>query len=342
MNAEAKAVVDAQAARSRRSDLVTPLIELSDLRVHFDVQNPDGGPPLTLRAVDGIDLAIDRSECLGLVGESGCGKSTLAGVLLGLVRPTSGVVTFDGTDVTNARSAASRRRIQMVFQDPASSLNPRRRVRSILAELIKFHDLVPAAGMGSALHELMDMVGLPTRVLDARPLELSGGQRQRVAVARALAVQPEVLVADEAVSALDVSAQAKVINLLDDLRTDLGLTMVFISHDLGVVRALCDRVAVMYLGRIVEDAPAERFFAGPQHPYSQALLRAVPEIGVAGEQRAVAGPVLEGEPASALSLGSGCRFHDRCPVMLDRCRTQDPEFVRVGQHRVACVRAFES
>ncbi|MGH8960401.1 MAG: oligopeptide/dipeptide ABC transporter ATP-binding protein [Jatrophihabitantaceae bacterium] len=321
---------------------MSALLELRDVHVHFGLPNPDGGERLTLRAVDGVDLRIDRSECIGLVGESGCGKSTLASVLVGLLAPTSGSVEFDAGAVSAARSRATRRRIQMVFQDPASSLNPRRRVRSVLAELIKFHDLVPAAGMNSALRGLMEMVGLPARVLDARPRELSGGQRQRVAVARALAVQPEVLVADEAVSALDVSAQAKVINLLADLRSELGLTLVFISHDLGVVRALCERVVVMYLGRIVEDAPSDEFFNGPQHPYAQALLRAVPEIGRARSSSGPQRPVLEGEPVSALSLGEGCRFHDRCPVSLPTCHTDDPQPIVVGRHRVACVRAFES
>jgi oligopeptide/dipeptide ABC transporter ATP-binding protein len=320
---------------------MTATLEVRDLHVDFTVRQPGHRKAAILPAVDGVDLSIDSSECVGLVGESGCGKSTLAKVLVGLVPPTSGSVSFDGVDINTRRSPATHRRIQMVFQDPASSLNPRRRVRSVLAELIRVHDLVPAAGTDAALRELMDMVGLPATVLEARPRELSGGQRQRVAVARALAVRPDVLVADEAVSALDVSAQAKVINLLAELRRELGLTLVFISHDLGVVRALCDRVAVMYLGRIVEDAPADDFFAGPQHPYAQALLRAVPELGSARRVAGAFAPALDGEPASALSLGTGCRFHDRCPVALPQCRFEDPVPVVAHGRRVACLRAVE-
>ncbi|WP_033289811.1 oligopeptide/dipeptide ABC transporter ATP-binding protein [Amycolatopsis jejuensis] len=318
---------------------MTALLQLRDLRVEFPVRDAVDGGSVLLRAVDGVDLDIGKADCVGLVGESGCGKSTLANVLMGLVEPVAGQVLFDGADVTKHRDPGERRRIQMVFQDPASSLNPRRRVRSVLAELIQHHDLVPAAGLESALRGLIDMVGLPYRVLDARPRELSGGQRQRVAIARALAVQPEVLVADEAVSALDVSAQAKVINLLADLRRELGLTLVFISHDLGVVRALCDRVVVMYLGRIVEDAPAEELFEAPQHPYTTALLNAVPDLA---PRRRVEGPALEGEPVSALSQIGGCRFRSRCPRAIAECAEQDPPYVVSGPHRTACLRVAEA
>ncbi|MEU0939889.1 MULTISPECIES: ATP-binding cassette domain-containing protein [unclassified Embleya] len=257
---------------------MSALIELDDIEVHFKVRARRSAAPQTLRAVDGVSLAVERSRCLGVVGESGCGKSTLAGVLVGLTEPTAGRVRYDGRDIGARRSKDLRRNIQMVFQDPVASLNPRRRVRSVLAELIDYHDLVPDAGMASALDSLMEMVNLPPRVLEARPRELSGGQRQRVAIARALAVQPEVLVADEAVSALDVSAQATVVNLLADLRAELGLTIVFISHDLGIVRTLCDRVAVMYAGRVVEEGAAETIFTAAEHPYTRALLRAAPDL----------------------------------------------------------------
>jgi oligopeptide/dipeptide ABC transporter ATP-binding protein len=321
---------------------MSALIEMRDIYVQFPVRNPDGGNPLTLRALDGVSLDVERSQCVGIVGESGCGKTTLAKVLMGLVEPTSGTVRVDGNLLTTRRSASSRRSLQMVFQDPGSSLNPRRRVRSILAELLTYHHLVPASGLAAALREMVGMVGLPDRVLDARPRDLSGGQRQRIAIARALAVQPDVIVADEAVSALDVSAQAKVVNLLADLREQLGLTLVFISHDLGVVRALCDRVVVMYLGRIVEDAPTEQLFNAPQHPYTRALLAAVPNIGAAGEDRAVHAPALDGEPASALAMVDGCRFRPRCPVAEAVCATEDPPLIGVGSHRAACIHVEHS
>lgn len=317
---------------------MSALIELDDVAVHYPTRAPRSSTPVILRAVDGVSLAVERSECLGVVGESGCGKSTLAGVLVGTTPPTSGRVRFDGRDVAGRRSADMRRRIQMVFQDPVSSLNPRRQVRSVLAELVDYHDLVPAAGMDSALGGLMDMVNLPRRVLQARPRELSGGQRQRVAIARALAVQPEVLVADEAVSALDVSAQAVVINLLSDLRAELGLTMVFISHDLGIVKTLCDRVAVMYLGRVVEEGPAASVFNRAEHPYTQALLRAAPDMRRAVDQRPHA-PALAGEPPSASGVITGCRFRPRCPVSEDRCATIDPPYLGDGSHRAACIHA---
>lgn len=318
---------------------MSALIQMRDIHVNFPVRNPDGGKALTLRALDGVDLDITRSQCVGVVGESGCGKTTLAKVLMGLVEPNDGSVHVDGELLTERRSASSRRRLQMVFQDPGSSLNPRRRVRSALAELITYHDLVPASGLSAALRELMDMVGLPDRCLDVRPRDLSGGQRQRIAIARALAVQPDVIVADEAVSALDVSAQAKVVNLLSDLREQLGLTLVFISHDLGVVRALCDRVVVMYLGRVVEDAPTEQLFEDPQHPYTRALLAAVPDITTRREDAAARKPALDGEPASALAVGEGCRFRPRCPVAVSTCATEDPPLVGLRSHRAACVHA---
>ncbi|MBL1110897.1 ABC transporter ATP-binding protein [Streptomyces sp. 110] len=315
------------------------LIELDDIEVHFKVKNRRSVTPATLRAVDGVSLAVERSQCLGVVGESGCGKSTLAGVLVGLTTPTAGQVRYDGQDIGPRRSKELRRRIQMVFQDPVASLNPRRRVRSVLAELIDCHGLVPDTGMASALNSLMEMVNLPTRVLDARPRELSGGQRQRVAIARALAVQPDVLVADEAVSALDVSAQATVVNLLADLRADLGLTIVFISHDLGIIRTLCDRVAVMYAGRVAEEGPADAIFATPRHPYTRALLKAAPDLRRRAAEPRV--PALEGEPSGALDLITGCPFQPRCPEAEAICSAAPPPYVQHGSHRTACVHASD-
>ncbi|MFG3028801.1 oligopeptide/dipeptide ABC transporter ATP-binding protein [Streptomyces sp. NPDC048253] len=316
---------------------MSALIELDDIEVHFDVKTRRSGTPATLRAVDGVSLAVERSQCLGVVGESGCGKSTLACVLVGLTAPTAGRVRYDGQEIGVDRSKDLRRRVQMVFQDPVASLNPRRRVRSVLSELIDCHDLVPEAGMTSALNSLMDMVNLPRRVLDARPRELSGGQRQRVAIARALAVQPDILVADEAVSALDVSAQATVVNLLADLRAELGLTIVFISHDLGIIRTLCDRVAVMYAGRVVEEGPADTVFASAQHPYTRALLRAAPDLGRRGTGSR--SPALEGEPSGALDVITGCPFVSRCPEAEAICSAAPPAYVGDGTHRTACIHA---
>ncbi|GCD96053.1 oligopeptide/dipeptide ABC transporter ATP-binding protein [Embleya hyalina] len=316
---------------------MSALIELDDIRVHYTVPTRRHSPPVTLRALDGVSLAVERSRCLGVVGESGCGKSTLANVLVGLRTPTAGRVRYDGREVGARRSKDLCRRIQMVFQDPVGSLNPRRRVRSVLAELIDHHDLVPDTGMNSALDSLMEMVDLPPRVLEARPHELSGGQRQRVAIARALAVQPEVLVADEAVAALDVSAQATVINLLADLRAELGLTIVFISHDLGIVRTLCDSVAVMYAGRVVEEGTAEAVFTAAQHPYTRALLRAAPDLHRPGTVRR--SPALEGEPAGTPETNTGCVFLPRCPEAEAACASAPPPYIGNESHRTACIHA---
>lgn len=252
------------------------LLEFDDIHLDYPRRSTTAGRGERITVLDGISLGVQKSEILGLVGESGCGKSSLAGVLMGTILPSSGTVKLDGQSLSAARTVSQRRRIQMVFQDPMASLNPRKSVRSVLAELITHHGLVPETGLEPAMLTLLETVGLPARALDARPRDLSGGQRQRVAIARALAVQPEILVADEAVSALDVSVQARVINLLADLREEFGLTMIFISHDLGVVRALCDRVAIMKDGLIVEDSPSEELFINPQHSYTQRLLSAIP------------------------------------------------------------------
>jgi peptide/nickel transport system ATP-binding protein len=315
---------------------VTPLVELQGVHVHFPVRRRGARAVEWLRAVDGVDLVVEAGEGVGIVGESGCGKSTLARVIVGLQEPTSGSLVVAGERTGANRSAVVRRRVQMVFQDPATSLNPRRSVRSVLAELLRAHGLATGSEAEARVRALADLVGLPRRTLGAQPRELSGGERQRVAIARALAVEPDVLVADEAVASLDVSVQAAVINLLADLRRQLGLTLVFISHDLGVVRSLCDRVAVMYLGRIVEDAPAELLFAGPGHPYTRALLAAVPRLGEGGDRRA---PALEGEPPSPLAVPPGCRFHPRCPVAVDVCHHDEPPVVVDGPHSTACVHA---
>lgn len=305
-----------------------PLIDLSGVHVHFPV---GGGPldrvrgraPSLLRAVDGVDLELARGDALGLVGESGSGKTTLARVVVGLQEPTAGAVRFDGQTIVGRRPPALARRIAIVFQDPYASLDPRMSVRQALAELLRAHKLVPRGGIEERCRELLALVGLGASSLDAYPHQFSGGQRQRIAIARALALEPDLLVADEPVSALDVSVQVTVLRLLADLRARLGLTMLLISHDLAVVQHLCDRIAVMYLGRIVEQAPVDLLFGDPRHPYTRSLLAAVPRLAPP-EPGAAAGDVLAGEPPSPVDLPTGCRFHPRCPIAASICDDLDP------------------
>ena len=294
-------------------------------------------PPEVLRAVDGVDLELRRGETLGLVGESGCGKSTLGRCIVGLYTPTGGGIRFEGDPIDAGRSRAERRRIQMVFQDPYSSLNPRMTVRQTLSELLRAHEMVPKASIATRCRDLVELVGLPERALDAQPRQFSGGQRQRVSIARALALEPDVLVADEPVSALDVSVQATVLNLLEQLRDELGLTMLLIAHNMAVVRHACDRVAVMYLGRIVETAPTAELFDDPRHPYTQGLLQAVPRL-VPGRQSET--PAVVGDPPSQVAVPSGCRFHPRCPIaQKPLCSEVDPPLEAGPQRprqRAAC------
>jgi len=317
------------------------LLELKGLHVHYELRGGlgrrlRGRAPEILRAVDGVDLTIERGETLGLVGESGCGKSTLGRAIVGLCNPTAGTVSYGGEELTAKRERSRRRRIQMVFQDPYSSLNPRMTVRQTLSELLLAHQLVPKASVEARCRELLDLVGLGPRALDAHPRQFSGGQRQRVAIARALALEPELLIADEPVSALDVSVQATVLNLLEELREKLGLTMLLIAHNMAVVRHVGDRVAVMYLGRIVEEAPTDELFTNPRHPYTQGLLRAVPRL-VPGRVSEAAGVV--GDPPSPIDLPSGCRFHPRCPIAQEPlCSTNDPALTGApdAAHVAAC------
>jgi oligopeptide/dipeptide ABC transporter ATP-binding protein len=318
--------------------LGTPLLEVRGLAMQFPLNDSlarrvRGKHIDVLRAVDGVDLTVARGEALGLVGESGCGKSTLGRCIVGLYEPTEGQVLVEGTPLPAKRTAPDRRRLQMVFQDPYSSLNPRMTVHQALAELLRVHHLVPRSGVDARCRELLDLVGLPPSALDAYPRQFSGGQRQRISIARALALEPEILIADEPVSALDVSVQATVLNLLADLRQRLGLTMLFIAHNMAVVRHVCDRVAVMYLGRIVELASGEQLFADARHPYTQALLRAVPRLapGHVTERDAVVG-----DPPSPVNLPPGCRFNPRCPRAADVCRVDDPPLERRGEHAAAC------
>jgi len=321
--------------------LEPPLLEVQDLTMHFPVTEGflRKREVARVKAVDGVSFAVRRGEAFGLIGESGCGKSTLARCLLKLETPTEGRVRFDGQDVhaLDAQQTRSwRRRVQAVFQDPFSSLNPRMTVREIVGEPLVVHGVGDAAEREGRIRELLDLCGLPRRYAGRYPHEMSGGQRQRVGIARALALKPELVVLDEAVSALDVSIQAQILNLFGELRDALGLTYLFIGHDLSVVRHLCDRLAVMYLGKLAEIGTAGDVFDDPQHPYTRALLGAVPLPDPARE-RARDVPVIKGEVGSAMNPPSGCVFHPRCPLAVERCRREVPLMTRRGeQHRSAC------
>ncbi|MCX7891606.1 MAG: ABC transporter ATP-binding protein [Burkholderiales bacterium] len=287
-----------------------------------------------VHALDGVSLAVAQGEVVGLVGESGCGKSTLARIAVGLHAPSAGERLWKGRPTASLRGdAALRARLaaQMIFQDPLASLNPRMRVAELVGEAPVVHGLVQRAGRRGYVAELLERVGLDASVARRYPHQLSGGQRARVGIARALAVRPELLVCDEAVAALDVSVQAQVLNLFAALRRDLGLAYLFISHDLGVVRYLADRVAVMYLGRIVESAPAEALFAAPRHPYTRALLAEMPRLEVRRKRFAA----VRGEIPSPLAPPPGCHFHPRCPHAMPRCRMQRPELAEVAPGRFA-------
>jgi oligopeptide/dipeptide ABC transporter ATP-binding protein len=274
-----------------------------------------------VRAVDDVSMSVARGETVGLVGESGCGKSTLGRVLVGLDQATSGTVTFDGQPLHVGSPWAVRRGVQIVFQDPYASLNPRLTVDRAISEVLTVHRICPRSEVRERVAELLARVGLKPDLADRRPYELSGGERQRVVVARALAVGPSLIVADEAVSALDVSIQAQILNLFARLQDELGLTYVFISHDLSVIRHVSQRVFVMYLGRIVESAPTPELFQKPRHPYTRGLLDAVPSVdpGVRREERSIAGDV-----PNPIDPPSGCAFHPRCPLASDRCKTEVP------------------
>jgi len=304
--------------------MTVPLVEAEGLRVEFANR---------VRAVRDVDLTVYEGETLGLVGESGCGKSSLGKALLRLIEPAAGAVRYRGLNITGLRGTllrSTRAELQMVFQDPFGSLNPRRRVADIVAEpLLRVRGADKATARRTA-GELLELVGLGREAGDRRPHEFSGGQRQRIGIARALAPSPRFIVADEPVSALDVSIQAQIINLLADLTRDRGLTMLFISHDLGVVRHVADRVAVMYLGRIIEIAPRDDFFAAPAHPYSEALLSSVPRLDPEPARERI---VLDGELPDPAAPPPGCSYHTRCRIAVDKCRTVEPPLAEIRPGR---------
>ncbi|MBN2428742.1 MAG: ATP-binding cassette domain-containing protein [Deltaproteobacteria bacterium] len=314
------------------------LLEVRNLRKAFSVTSgPLEGKKLRLQAVDGLSFTLAKGETLGVVGESGCGKSTAAKLLMRLFDADEGEALYQGVDLlklSRRQLRPYRRKIQMVFQDPFSSLNPRMRVGNIIGEALIIHKLAPAGKIRSKVVDLLGTVGLSEEYYDRFPHEFSGGQRQRIGIARALAVQPELIIADEPVSALDVSIQAQIVNLLQDIQDEFGLTYIFISHDLSVIEHISDRVAVMYLGKIVETASSGDLYGRPHHPYTEALLNAlpVPRPGATKNRR-----ILTGEVPSPLAPPSGCHFHPRCPYVRDICRTESPLLEeKAAGHLAAC------
>ncbi len=326
--------------------MAEPILELRDLKTHFPVSHgflfkQHVG---TVKAVDGVTLSVGRGEVLGLVGESGCGKSTLARTVMQLLPTTAGTVVLEGKNLTTGSAEALfevRRHMQMVFQDPYASLNPRMTVFDTLAEPLLVHQVCPRVEVPARVAQLMELVGLAPRFMQKYPHEFSGGQRQRIAIARALALEPKVIIADEPVSALDVSIQAQILNLLAQLGRKMNLSLIFIAHDLSVVKHISDRVAVMYLGKIVELGPAVAVIENPLHPYTRALVSAIPTPDPAIE-RTRQRIVLPGDPPSPMNPPVGCPFHPRCPYALEKCKAAVPPLIPAADGRtVACVRLGE-
>ncbi len=324
---------------------MTPLLEVENLKRHFVVERSLFGRPISaVKAVDGVSFALEGGDIFALVGESGCGKTTLGRLVLRLIEPQEGRIAFDGRDITGLKEnelRGFRRHAQLIFQDPYASLNPRMTVEQILIEPLFLHDVVPAPDRRQRVAELLRLVGLSSAFAAQRyPHEFSGGQRQRIAIARALAVEPKLIICDEPVSALDVSIRAQVLNLLRDLQRRFGLTYIFISHDLAVVKHIANKVAVMNLGQIVELAPAHELFASPKHPYSRALLSAIPVPNP--KVAATSACILHGELPSAVAPPPGCRFHPRCPFIIERCRSEVPQLrIDANGHAAACHRVGE-
>lgn len=313
------------------------LVEVKDLKKYFTV-NGNRGQKLTLKALDGVNLVIKKGETMGLVGESGCGKSTLGKAILHLYEPTSGEIFINGNSISNIRGKKEKKefckQVQLIFQDPSSCLNPRKKIKDILAEPYEIHKIGDKKSRLSDISELCELVGLSSQFLGRFPHEMSGGQKQRIGIARALALHPELVVCDEPVSALDVSVQAQVINLLMDLREQLHLTYLFISHDLSVVKYICQKICVMYLGRIVESASSDEIYHHTLHPYTQALISSIPIADTNSHGDRI---VLKGEFPSPVDPPTGCPFHPRCPRAMDKCKSCVPEMKEVTKgHMVAC------
>ena len=308
------------------------ILEVKHLKKYFNT------PKGTLHAVDDVSFTLERGKTLGIVGESGCGKSTTGRAILRLIEPTAGEVIFNGEDITKKNKEQMRllrREMQLIFQDPYASLDPRKTVSEIIGETLKLQKLIPdAKKRAERVHELMEVVGLADRLINTYPHELDGGRRQRIGIARALAMEPKLIICDEPVSALDVSIQAQILNLMQDLQEQMGLTYIFITHDLSVVNHFANDIAVMYLGQLIEKAPSVTLFDNPVHPYTKALLSAIPVPSLRKKRQRV---MLKGEISSPINPKPGCRFAVRCPYATDRCRTEEPKLVEIEKdHFVAC------